>query len=74
MKQFDYRGLSCPMPIIKLTKAVTSIEEEETFLVMADDLAFDVDIKSWSKKMGFSLISIEREQSFFKALMKRIKK
>lgn len=45
----DYRGLNCPLPVLKLNGAVIKKEVNpgDTVEVLADCPTFEVDIKKW---------------------------
>ena len=64
----DCKGLMCPMPIVKLSKAMKVLNPGETLEVIGDDPAFGPDVRAWCAKMNAPLLSVtqqgvgEREQ------------
>lgn len=54
----DYRGLKCPMPIIKLGQQARSMGNG-TVVVIADDPAFPPDIRAWCDQTGATLLSLD---------------
>ncbi len=54
----DVRGMSCPMPIIKTSRALKAAASGEVFEVIADDEVFGNDIAAWCKKTGNMLENI----------------
>ena len=70
-KELDARGLVCPMPIIKLSKAIKEVEAGGQLAVFADDPAFESDIKTWCQKVGHTLIDFKTEGTDFVALIEK---
>jgi TusA-related sulfurtransferase len=56
----DFKGLSCPMPIIKLSMATRKGAPGDVFEVVCDDPAFEPDIKSWCEGTGNILTNITK--------------
>ncbi len=56
----DYRGMSCPMPMLKLSMAARKGAAGDAFEVVCDDPAFEPDIKSWCEKTGNELTSFSK--------------
>lgn len=52
----DCRGLSCPMPIVKVSRALKPLASGETLSVTASDPAFRADLEAWVKKLGHVLV------------------
>lgn len=48
----DLKGLSCPMPIMKLAAAVKKGASGDVFEVVSDDAGFEPDIVAWAKETG----------------------
>ena len=48
----DLKGLSCPMPIMKLAAAVKKGASGDVFEAIADDAGFEPDIIAWAKETG----------------------
>ena len=44
----DLKGLSCPMPIVKLAVAVKKGVSGDVFEAVSDDAAFEPDIIAWA--------------------------
>lgn len=59
-EKLDCTGLMCPMPIVKLSKAVKALAAGDTVEVTADDPAFEADVKAWCAKMKAPLKSLSR--------------
>lgn len=51
----DLRGLSCPMPIMKLAAAVKKGASGDVFEAVSDDAGFEPDILAWVKETGHQM-------------------
>lgn len=56
----DFKGLSCPMPIMKLAAALKKAASGDVFEVISDDAGFEPDITAWCKETGNPLNSITK--------------
>ncbi len=67
----DCLGMACPEPILKLARAYRKLDEGAAVTITADDDAFPVDIKSWLKSSGATLISLHDETAPYKATISK---
>jgi len=65
----DAQGLACPMPIVKLTKAVKDLAPGDTITVLADDPGFEPDVRAWAEAQGHQLTSLTEAGGVFTALI-----
>ena len=70
-KKLDCTGLMCPMPIVKLSKAVKGMASGDTLEVRADDQAFEPDVRAWCQKMNHPLKSVNREGDVIVAVIEK---
>jgi len=56
----NYRGMSCPMPMLKLSMAARHGATGDVFEVVCDDPIFEADIKSWCDKTGNVLTNLSK--------------
>jgi TusA-related sulfurtransferase len=56
----NYKGMACPMPIIKTSMAVKKAASGDIFEIVCDDPAFEPDIKAWCHETGNVLDSIAK--------------
>lgn len=54
-------GLNCPMPIVKIAKAIKTMDAGQTLEVTATDPAFQADLNAWSKKTKNPIIEFSTE-------------
>jgi NADPH-dependent 2,4-dienoyl-CoA reductase/sulfur reductase-like enzyme/peroxiredoxin family protein/rhodanese-related sulfurtransferase/TusA-related sulfurtransferase len=62
-------GLSCPGPIMQVSKKMKELENGEVLKVRTTDPGFTADIGSWSKRTQNTLISAGKEGNEFVALI-----
>jgi len=65
----DAKGLACPMPIVKLTKATKQMAPGDTITVLADDPGFEPDVAAWIEAQGHELKSINEADGVFTAVI-----
>ncbi len=52
----DCKGLSCPMPMMKLAKTMKSMKPGEVLEMLGTDPGTKSDIPNWCKKTGNTLL------------------
>ena len=52
----DCKGLSCPMPMMKLAKAIKGMKSGEVLEMLGTDPGTKSDIPSWCEKSGNTLL------------------
>ena len=55
----DAKGLLCPMPIVKLSKAMKELQPSQVILLEATDPGAVPDVVAWSKNTGNPLLAQE---------------
>lgn len=56
-RRLDCTGMLCPMPIVKLSKAIKELESGEVLLLEATDPGAIADVAAWSKSTGHPLLN-----------------
>lgn len=57
----DCRGLSCPVPIVRISRAIKTMAPGQTLKVHARDAAFPADLDAWLSTRSDKLISLDVE-------------
>ncbi len=70
-KRIDCLGLYCPMPILKIREAVRALDPGEVVEMLSDDPASEADMKAWSARSGHELLSIDRDGSVFRFVVRK---
>jgi len=63
----DCRGMKCPRPIIELARARRNASPGAVISIIADDLAFESDVKAWCQTTGNKMIDFNKEENTVKA-------
>jgi TusA-related sulfurtransferase len=70
----DFKGLLCPMPVVKLATAIKQIQVGEILEAIATDPGVMADIPAWARSTGQELVALEkREDKTFRFVVKRLK-
>ena len=67
----DMTGFFCPEPVIRIAEAITDVDVGEFIELLADDPSSEPDIKSWTKRTGHELVSLENEDGVFRFIIRR---
>lgn len=57
----DFKGLACPMPIMKTAMAFKKASTGDVFEIVSDDPGFEPDIIAWCSETGNPLKGITKE-------------
>ena len=58
--ELNFKGMMCPMPIMKIALAVKKGAPSDVFEIMCDDPAFEADVKAWCSETGNILSKIAK--------------
>ena len=68
----DCRELSCPMPIVKISRAIKTLAVNDTLTVLASDPSFAPDIEAWVRRTGQRLQSLESKDATQTAVIVKV--
>lgn len=60
-EHLDCKGLKCPMPIVKISKAMKALASGERISIESDDPAFKADLEAWVRKLDYTVVEFESE-------------
>ena len=60
--ELDTRGLLCPLPVLKLRKAIQKIESNEKIRLITDDPAAIVDVPHFCNEQGYQITESLQEK------------
>jgi tRNA 2-thiouridine synthesizing protein A len=63
MRTVDARGHHCPVPTLRLRRALAEIAAGDSVRLLADDPMAKIDVPHFCAEGGFALLSIEAEGS-----------
>ena len=71
MREFDYRGLKCPIPVLKAFREIKKNPREKTYKFKCDDETAPKDFKDLCENTGFKLSKVVKENSYYIILIDR---
>ncbi|MEB3102979.1 sulfurtransferase TusA family protein [Ferviditalea candida] len=71
--KLDTKGLKCPLPVIRVKKAITGIEIGQIIEVESTDPGSMADFKAWARATGHELLAAEEQGSVFFYRIKKAK-
>jgi tRNA 2-thiouridine synthesizing protein A len=72
-KFLDLKGLLCPIPIVKMAKAIKEIAIGQTIEALATDPGVMADIPAWCRSTGHELVLLEKQDKQFRFIVRRTK-
>ncbi len=69
----DFKGLLCPMPVVKMAQAIKQVDVGEMVEAFATDAGVMADIPAWVRSTGHELVTLEKQEKVFHFLVKRLK-
>lgn len=69
----DFRGLVCPMPVVKLAQIVRQLEVGEQVECIATDPGVMSDVPAWARSTGNQVVCIEKREQEFHFIVRRMK-
>lgn len=67
----DCSGLSCPLPVIKTSKAIKSMETGQVLKMISTDPGSQADMEAWSRQTGNELLSSLKDGEMYVYFIKR---
>lgn len=71
--KLNLEGLLCPIPVVKVAKAVKDLAIGGVLEATATDPGVLADIPAWARTTGNEVIKIEREGKLVKFQLRRLK-
>ena len=73
VKILDYKGLPCPMPIVKISQEISKVAVGEVLEVHTTDPGSIADFPAWAKTTGHAILEVKQEPGLIKFFVKRQK-
>ena len=67
----DCSGMLCPMPVIKVSKAMKALESQQVLKLIATDPGAPPDMEAWSRQTGNELLRSTTEEGKFVFLLRK---
>jgi tRNA 2-thiouridine synthesizing protein A len=71
--KLNLEGLLCPMPVVKVSQAMKTLEVGAVLEATATDPGVLADIPAWTKSTGNELMSMNRENKTITFFIKKLK-
>ena len=72
-KMLDLKGLLCPIPIVKMAKAIKEVQVGQVIEAYATDPGVMADIPAWCRTTGNELVTLEKLDKQFHFVVRRSK-
>jgi tRNA 2-thiouridine synthesizing protein A len=72
-KILDCSGLSCPLPVIKTSKAIKEIEVGQILQMIATDPGSPPDMEAWSRQTGHEMVQSLAQDGKYIFFLRRMK-
>ncbi len=69
--KLDTRGLSCPMPILKTTKAMKDMQPGQIIEVLGTDPGSKKDLPKFANKSGNEWLGVVDDDGFYRFYLKK---
>lgn len=69
----DLKGLMCPIPVVKISKAIKDVAVGGVIEATASDPGVLADIPAWAKSTGNEMLKTERDGKNIKFWVRRLK-
>ncbi|MCC6646729.1 MAG: sulfurtransferase TusA family protein [Polyangiaceae bacterium] len=69
--ELDCKGLNCPMPIVKISRAIKALQIGDRLHVLASDPSFKADVEAWAKRLGHTLVEFTETSGIQSATLEK---
>ena len=73
VKVLDLKGLPCPMPVVRISQEIGSVEAGQVIEVHTTDPGSLADFPAWAKSAGQEIIAVQLEEGLIRIFVKRLK-
>ena len=70
-KVFDFKGLKCPLPVLKTKRALNNHSNGEVIEIIADDPAANLDLKHFCEVSGNILLQVIKKNKNLNCFIKK---
>lgn len=69
--ELDCKGLNCPMPIVKISRAIKTLQVGDRLHVLASDPSFKADVEAWARRLGHALVEFSETAGIQSATLEK---
>lgn len=70
-RTLDFKGLSCPLPIVKTARAMRELAPGELVEVLATDPGSVKDFAAWAKTTGNALVATSQDGAVYRFVIRK---
>ena len=70
-KVFDFKGLKCPLPVLKTKRALKNHNNGEVIEIISDDPAANLDLKHFCEVSGNILLQVIKKNKNLNCFIKK---
>jgi TusA-related sulfurtransferase len=71
VKTLDFKGLPCPMPVVKMSKRIREVEVGQVVMAVTTDPVSLNDFPVWARTTGNEILKTDQDGDVFKFYIKR---
>jgi tRNA 2-thiouridine synthesizing protein A len=71
-KVMDLKGLACPMPVVKVSKGIKTVEIGEIIEAISTDPGSLTDFPAWARTSGNEIVDTQQGEGEIKFYIKRL--
>ena len=71
VQTLDLKGLPCPIPVVRVGKAIKTIDIGAILEALATDPGVMMDIPAWCKTTGHEMLELARSEGVFRFVLRR---
>jgi len=72
-KVLDFKGLPCPMPVVKISQEINNVEVGQVVEVHTTDPGSLSDFPAWASTSGNEIVKTDQSDDVIKIYVKRLK-
>jgi tRNA 2-thiouridine synthesizing protein A len=73
VKTLDYKGLACPMPVVRISQEIPKVAVGDVVEVHTTDPGSLSDFPAWAKSTGQEIVETRQEPGLIKIFVRRKK-
>lgn len=73
VKVLDYKGLACPMPVVKISQDIKTVAAGQVVEVNTTDPGSLSDFPAWAKSAGQEIVETKQESGVIRIFVRRKK-
>ncbi len=70
-KVMDLKGLPCPMPVVKVSKAIKEVQMGQVIEAITTDPGALADFPAWARTSGNEILKTDQSEGVIKIYIKR---